>query len=247
METGLRDKVALVTGAGSGIGRAVALALAAEGARVVVAERDEQSGAATVALVAERGGQARLAPCDVTDAASVAAAVQSALETEGALDVMVNNAGIGGQPRPLIEQETGDWDLIYAVNLRGVFLGIKEAARAMVQGGRGGSIVNIASVAGLAAAPMLGPYGATKAAVVQLTQTAALELAKARVRVNAVCPGWTDTPILGTFDRARLVEQVPLGRLGHADEIAAMVVYLASDAAAFVSGSAFRIDGGMRS
>lgn len=247
METGLRDKVALVTGAGSGIGRAIALALAAEGARVVVAERDEQSGAASVALVAERGGLARLVVCDVTDEASLAAAVQSTLETEGHLDVMVNNAGIGGQPRALVEQEASDWDRLYAVNLRGVFLGIKYAARAMIQSGQGGSIVNIASVAGLAAAPMLGPYGATKAAVVQLTQTAALELAKAGVRVNVVCPGWTDTPILGTFDRDRLVGQVPLGRLGQADEIAAMVVYLASEAATFVTGSAFRIDGGMRS
>jgi NAD(P)-dependent dehydrogenase (short-subunit alcohol dehydrogenase family) len=115
----------------------------------------------------------------------------------------------------------------------------------MLQGG--GSIINIASVAGMGASPRLGSYGATKAAVIQLTQTAALELAKAGVRINAICPGWTETPLLEDFDRAKLVRQIPLGRVGRPEEIAKLVVYLASDAAAFVTGSAFRIDGGIRS
>ncbi|HEU4327780.1 MAG TPA: SDR family NAD(P)-dependent oxidoreductase [Roseiflexaceae bacterium] len=247
METGLRGKVALITGAGSGIGRATALALAAEGAHVIVAELNAASAEETVALVCGRDGAARFVRCDVTDEGSLAAAVQSALDTEGQLDVMVNNAGIAHQPAPLINADAADWDRVFAVNLRGVFLGIKHAARAMIAGGRGGSIVNIASVAGTGASPMLGAYGATKAGVVQLTQTAALELARAGVRVNAVCPGWTETPILGQAERASLVAQVPAGRIGQPEEIAQMVVYLASDAATFVTGSAMRIDGGMRS
>ena len=245
METGLHGQVALVTGAASGIGKAIALVLAGEGAQVVVADMNEQAGRAAAAQLAEQGGGARFVGCDVTDESAVEVAVGSALEIEGRLDIMVNNAGIITAPAPLIESTAADWDRHFAVNLRGVFFGVKHAARAMLQSG--GCIVNIASVAGMGAAPKLGPYGATKAAVIQLTQTAALELARHHIRVNAICPGWTDTPLLEGLERTKLERQIPLGRLGQPDEIARLVVYLASDAAAFITGSALRIDGGIRS
>jgi NAD(P)-dependent dehydrogenase (short-subunit alcohol dehydrogenase family) len=241
MNTSLEGRCALVTGAGSGIGKAIASALAAEGARVVIADLDE---AAAKSTAAEIGAAARAIHCDVSDEASLQNAVQSAISTEGRLDVMVNNAGIGGIPGPVAHGEVADWDHIYAVNLRGVMLGIKHAARNMPSGG---SIVNIASVAGLGGSPMLGAYGATKAAVVQLTQTAALELAGSNIRVNAICPGWVETPLIEPLDHKTLLRQIPLGRLGQPDEVAGLAVYLASNASSFVTGSIFRVDGGIRS
>jgi NAD(P)-dependent dehydrogenase (short-subunit alcohol dehydrogenase family) len=244
MDTGLHGRVALVTGAASGIGKAIAQALAGEGARVIIADLNEQAGRAAAAQIAAQS-PARFVGCDVIDEASVEAAVSSALEAEGRLDIMVNNAGIITPPASLIDSQAADWDRHFAVNLRGVFFGVKHAARAMLP--TGGSIVNIASVAGMGGAPKLGPYGATKAAVIQLTQTAALELARHHIRVNALCPGWTDTPLLDGLQRDKLERQIPLGRLGQADEIAGLVVYLVSDAAAFITGSALRIDGGIRS
>jgi NAD(P)-dependent dehydrogenase (short-subunit alcohol dehydrogenase family) len=245
MDTGLRGRVALITGAASGIGKAIAQALAGEGAQVVVADVNEPAGRAAAAQLVDQGGRARFVGCDVIDEASVEAAVGSVLEIEGRLDIMVNNAGIITPPASLIESSAADWDRHFAVNLRGVFFGVKHAARAMLQSG--GCIINMASVAGMGAAPKLGPYGATKAAVIQLTQTAALELARQHIRVNAICPGWTDTPLLDGLERSKLERQIPLGRLGQAEEIAGLVVYLASDAATFITGSALRIDGGIRS
>lgn len=250
METGLAGRSALVTGAATGIGRSIALALAAEGAQVIVADINDEQGQATVAAIEERGvGAARYLHCDVADEASVAAAVASVLAEEGQLDVMVNNAGISGTPAPLTELSLEAWRRVVAVDLDGVFLGIKHAARAMAPAQRG-SIINMASIAGLSGTATFGPYGAAKAGVIQLTQTAALELAKAGVRVNAICPGWVETAILDNLPadyRTRLVRQVPLGRLGQPDDVAGLVVYLASDVSAFVTGSVFRVDGGMRS
>jgi 3-oxoacyl-[acyl-carrier protein] reductase len=245
METGLQGRSALITGAASGIGFAIGQALARKGVRVVVADINAATGQAAAAQIAELGAGARCVACDVTDEAAVAAAVGSVLEIEGHLDIMVNNAGILSAAAPLIESEVADWDRNYTINLRGVFLGVKHAARAMLE--HGGCIINIASVAGMGAAPKLGPYGATKAAVIQLTQTAALELARSRIRVNAISPGWADTSLVAELDRSKLERQIPLGRLVQPEEIAAMVVYLASDDAAFVTGSVFRIDGGIRS
>ncbi len=245
METGLQGRSALITGAASGIGFAIGQALARRGVRVIIADMNEAAGRAAAAQIGELGAGARFVACDVTNEAAVAAAVGSVLEVEGRLDIMVNNAGILSPTASLIDSEASDWDRNYAINLRGVFLGVKHAARAMLQ--HGGCIVNIASVAGMGAAPKLGPYGATKAAVIQLTETAALELAKSRIRVNAISPGWADTPLVAELDRSKLERQIPLGRLVQPEEIAAMVVYLASDAAAFVTGDVFRIDGGIRS
>ena len=247
METGLRGRSALITGGAAGIGKAIALALSAEGARVIVADLNADQGRAAVDEIVTAGGSARFIACDVVDETAVAAAVASVVAEEGQLYVMVNNAGIGPQQAPLVESTAEDWDRVFAINLRGVFFGIKHAARAMLAQQIRGSIINISSVAGLGAATTLGPYGATKAGVLQLTQTAAVELAAAGIRVNAICPGWTETAILGTTERSRLIRQIPMQRIGRVDEIASMIVYLASDAASFVTGSTFRVDGGMRS
>lgn len=249
MDTGLAGRSALVTGAATGIGRAIALALAAEGAQVIITDINAEQGQAAVAAIDARGGSARYLHCDVVDESSVAAAVASVLAEEGQLDVMVNNAGISGTPAPLTELSLEAWRRVVAVDLDGVFLGIKHAARAMAAARRG-SIINMASIAGLSGTATFGPYGAAKAGVIQLTQTAALELAKVGVRVNAICPGWVETAILDNLPadyRPRLVRQVPLGRLGQPEDVAGLVVYLASDISSFVTGSVFRVDGGMRS
>ncbi len=244
MNTELDGKRALVTGGASGIGRAIANALAAEGARVIIGDVDAAAGQTAATEITGRGLHARAVHCDVTKESSVVDAIANVRATEGALDLMVNNAGIGGALAPLTRSQADDWDRVYAVNLRGVFFGIKHAANAMPDGG---CIVNIASIAGLRGSSLLGPYGATKAAVIQLTQTAALELAKQHIRVNAICPGWIDTPMLQDLERARLVRQIPLGRIGEPAEVAGLVVYLASSAATFVTGSILRVDGGIAS
>lgn len=246
MELGLDGRAALLTGGASGIGKAIAIALAAEGAQVIIADINDAAGQAVADEIRAAGGMARYVHCNVAQEASVEAAVQDVIEMEGRLNVMVNNAGIGGQYAPVTEATAEDWDRVFAINLRGVFFGVKHAARVMAAAG-GGSIINMASVAGLGAARLLSPYGATKAGVINLTQTSAIELAASNVRVNAICPGWIETPILGEAERSQLVRKIPLKRLGEPREVATMAVYLASDAAAFVTGSVFRVDGGMRS
>ncbi len=247
MDTGLAGSVAFVTGAAGGIGNAIAQALAAEGAYVIVSDIDANAGKQAASEIVAQGGSARFVRCNVADEVSVESAIVDVVQNEGKLNVLINNAGIGlRQPVPVWQFGVKEWDRVLAVNLRGVFLGMKHTVPVMLQQGRG-SIINIASVAGLGASPLLGPYGAAKAGVIQLTQTAALELAKHNIRVNAICPGWTETAMLGELDRQQLVRQTPLGRLGEVGEIAGLAVFLAGDAASFITGSAYRVDGGLRS
>ncbi len=246
METGLAGNVAFVTGAAGGIGNAIAQALAGEGAHVLVSDINADAGEQAASEIVAQGGSARFVQCDVADEASVELAIVDVVQTEGKLNVLVNNAGIGlRQPVPVWQFGVEEWDRVLAVNLRGVFLGIKHTVPVMLQQG-GGAIINIASVAGLGGSPLLGPYGAAKAGVIQLTQTAALELAKQNIRINAICPGWTETAMLGELDRQQLVRQTPLGRLGEVSEIAGLAVFLASAQASFITGSAYRDDGGLR-
>ena len=247
--------VALVTGAASGIGRAVALALAEPGPgreahAVVVADVDEAGGLETVRLLEEAGATARFAACDVADEDAVAAAVHTATEAFGRLDVLVNNAGVEGPVMPVHAQPPVEWRRVFEVNVHGVFYGVRHALPHMVKAGRG-VIVNVASVAGLNAFPMHAAYAASKHAVVGLTRTVALEAARSGVRVNAVCPGFTDTPMVaegvGKMGQTeeQLVKRIPARRLGRPDEVAAAVAYLCSDAAAYVTGQTLVIDGGI--
>lgn len=241
----LQDKVVVITGGGSGLGRALATRFVAEGARVLVTDRDEVSGQATVAALADSaGGEAAFRRVDVTVEDDCAGAVAETVERWGRLDVMVANAGIGS-PGALATLRREEWERVLAVNLTGPFLCAKHAFRALRAGG--GAILIMASVAGLAGAPGLGAYGPAKAG--------AIELARFNIRANALCPIWTETPMVDAFIggsarhdsasmRERLLADIPLGRLGVPSDVASAATFLASDEAAFISGIAFPIDGG---
>lgn len=247
------DKVALVTGAGSGIGRASALAFARDGARVIVADIDAGGGEETVQRITESGGEAQFMRVDVARADEVAHLVAAIVDTYGRLDYAHNNAGIEGVLVPFHEYPDANWERVLSVNLTGVFLCMKHEIRQMLRQG-GGAIVNTASVAGLRGR-RLGAYTASKHGVVGLTTMAAVEYAKAGIRVNAVCPGVIRTPMAerAFFEPAEDRTQAetfygglhPLGRLGTPEEVAAAVVWLCSDAASFVTGLAMPVDGGM--
>jgi NAD(P)-dependent dehydrogenase (short-subunit alcohol dehydrogenase family) len=240
------DKVAMVTGAGSGIGAAMARRFAEDGARVVVADLNEDSARAVVAEIEGAGGTAAAVVQDVSDPSSVEKSVEFALETFGRLDVAVNNAGITGDLAPTAEYSLEGWDKVIAVNLSGVFYGMKYQIPAMLRSG-GGSIVNIASILGSVAARDSAGYNAAKHGVVGLTKTAALEYAPDGIRVNAIGPGYIDTPLLNALDRKMydgLVGLHPIGRLGKPEEVAELVLFLASDKASFVTGSYHVADGG---
>jgi NAD(P)-dependent dehydrogenase (short-subunit alcohol dehydrogenase family) len=248
----LEGKVSLVTGAASGIGRATALVFADEGATVVVADVDEPGGNETVRLVRSRGGEADFLACDVTDSSQVAGLVRACVERFDRLDCAFNNAGIGGESARLAEYGEAEWNRVLAVNLTGVFLCMKSELRQMVAQG-GGAIVNAASLVGVMGYPNLGAYNAAKHGVVGLTRTAALEYATHGIRVNAVCPGWIETPMV--MERGpqpasipsvyeSLAGLMPLGRLGKPDEVAAAVAWLCSDASSFVTGHPLLVDGG---
>jgi NAD(P)-dependent dehydrogenase (short-subunit alcohol dehydrogenase family) len=240
------DKVAMVTGAGSGIGAAMARRFAEDGARVVVADLNEDSARAVVAEIEGAGGTAAAVVQDVSDPSSVEKSVEFALETFGRLDVAVNNAGITGDLAPTAEYSLEGWDKVIAVNLSGVFYGMKYQIPAMLRSG-GGSIVNIASILGSVAARDSAGYNAAKHGVVGLTKTAALEYAPDGIRVNAIGPGYIDTPLLNALDREMydgLVGLHPIGRLGKPEEVAELVLFLASDKASFVTGSYHVADGG---
>jgi NAD(P)-dependent dehydrogenase (short-subunit alcohol dehydrogenase family) len=243
----LAGKTAVVTGAAGGIGRGVALELAREGAAVLVSDLGaaKAGGEETVALIEAEGGTAAFTPCDVTSAQDCAALVDTALARFGALDCAVNNAGIAVH-KPLAEVTEEEYDRVLAVNLKGVFLGMRAQIRAMVERG-GGAIVNIASVAGLMAVPLISPYTASKHGIIGLTRNAAMEYGTAGVRVNAVCPNAIRTPLMDASPPefvAELIRPQAIKRVGEPDEVGFAVAYLCSDRAAFVTGVALPVDGG---
>jgi NAD(P)-dependent dehydrogenase (short-subunit alcohol dehydrogenase family) len=249
----VKDKVVIVTGAGSGIGRATALALAREGAKLSLSDVDQAGGRKTLEGVQAAGADAFFLPTDVTDEAAVAAMVDKTVERYGRLDAAYNNAGIENDTKPLVEMPTSVLERVLAVNVRGVFLCMKAEIAVMLRQKRG-SIVNTASVAGLIGAPGLSPYVASKHAVIGLTRTASAELASQGIRVNAVCPGLIRTPMLdrleaniGREGMAAYVAATPIQRVADPSEVAEAVVWLCSDAASFVTGSAMTVDGGFTS
>ncbi|HQZ13039.1 MAG TPA: glucose 1-dehydrogenase [Devosia sp.] len=247
------SKVAIVTGAGSGIGKATALAFAREGARVVAADLDIDGATATADAIAALGGTATAVACDVGVARDVAGAVDTAIASFGRLDALFNSAGINGpQKTMLVDLDEEAFDRVMRVNLKGTWLGIKYAIPAMLAIG-GGSIVNVASNMGLVSQRYVGPYAASKHGVVGLTKTAAIEYGQQNIRVNAVCPGAIATPLLDKFINSfepaewqkRLQANYPAtGRLGTPDEVAEVVLFLCSDAASNIHGVALPIDGG---
>jgi NAD(P)-dependent dehydrogenase (short-subunit alcohol dehydrogenase family) len=249
----MTGKVVVVTGAASGIGRATALALTREGAKLSLSDVDESGGAKTLETVKGAGAEAIFMRTDVTDEAQVAAMVAQTVDRFGRLDAAFNNAGIENDPQPTTEMTLPIFERVLAVNLRGVFLCMRAEIPAMLRQGRG-SIVNTASVAGLLGAPGLLPYVASKHAVVGMTRTAAAEFTAQGIRVNAVCPGLIDTPMLdrlaahlGKERMDAYVDMTPIRRLAQPAEVAEAVVWLCSDASSFVTGSAMTVDGGFAS
>jgi NAD(P)-dependent dehydrogenase (short-subunit alcohol dehydrogenase family) len=243
-------QVALVTGAAAGIGRATALAFAAQGLKVVVADLDAAGGEGTAALIREAGGEALFVRCDVTRDAEVQSLMASVIDAYGRLDYAFNNAGIEIEKGRLSEGSEAEFDAIMGVNVKGVWLCMKYQLPLMLAQG-GGAIVNTASVAGLGAAPKMSIYSASKHAVIGLTKSAAIEYAKKKIRVNAVCPAVIDTdmfrrayesdPKKGEF----AATMHPVGRIGKVEEIATAVLYLCCDNAAFTTGQALAVDGGL--
>jgi NAD(P)-dependent dehydrogenase (short-subunit alcohol dehydrogenase family) len=243
-------KVAFITGGASGIGRAAALAFAGEGAGVAVADVSEQGSQETARLVREQGGKALAVRCDVTRADEVRAALARTVEAFGRLDFAFNNAGIEPRkPAPTADYEEAEWERIIDVNLRGVFLCMKHEIPLILRQG-GGAIVNTSSGAGVIGIKGSPAYTAAKHGVIGLTKAAALDYAAQNVRINAVCPGYIDTPMMGRFTggtpegRAKVIAEEPAGRMGKPEEIAAAVLWLCSDGAAFMVGHAMVVDGG---
>lgn len=246
-------KVALVTGAAAGIGRATALRFAAEGARVVVSDIAVEGGEETAAMIRDTGAEALFVRADVAAPADVTELVARTVAQFGRLDCACNNAGIEGLVAPLLEQTEANFDRIIAVNLKGTFLCLQAEIAQMLRNG-GGSIVNLASIAGLIGFPGLSPYVASKHAVNGLTKNAALEYAKQNIRVNAVCPGGIDTRMLDSLaaqatggkssSREMLDPLHPIGRIGTPDEVAELIVWLCSPKAGFMTGTNIPVDGG---
>jgi len=252
----LDGKVAIITGAGSGFGRATTLLFTREGASVLVVDRDE-AGASTTAAEVEKGRQGKASAfiADVTKSTDVAAMVRAAVERYGKLDILYNNAGIGGTLSPVVMMDEENWDAVLATNLKSVFLGAKYAFPELEKNG-GGVILNTASVAGVVASPGFAAYASSKAGVIHLTKVLALEGAALNIRVNAICPGWAWTPIvyrnLGVVSpeaeeqvKQMLAKTAPMNRLIEPEEVAKLALYLASDDAKSITGTAQIIDGGI--
>ena len=249
MTTEFTGKVAFITGASSGIGRATALAFAAEGALVAVSSNVEEELRETARLIQERGGRALPLMCDVSRGDDLAAAVAATVREFGRLDIAFNNAGIEQPPAALHETADEEWDRLLDINLRGVFYGMKHEIPAMLETG-GGAIVNTSSGAGVVGIAGQAAYAASKHGVIGLTRSAALDYAAAGVRINAVCPGIIETPMMDRFSggteegRRRVIAQEPVGRMGRPEEIASAVLWLCSDLGAFTVGHALVVDGG---
>ena len=246
----LDGRVALVTGGGSGIGRASSLAYARDGAKVVIVDVNVEGGEETVQSIKEAGGEAILVHADVSKAVEVQQIVDRTVEAYGRLDCAFNNAGVSGRSRgTMVDHSEEEWDRVIGINLKGVWLCMKAQIPQMLKQG-GGAIVNNASVAGLVGIRRTSAYVAAKHGVVGLTKAAALEYAESGIRVNAVCPGYINTPLVrSVFDQLEGMEEEviarhPLGRLGEPHEIAEAVVWLSSDAASFVTGHTMTVDGG---
>ena len=239
----LEGKFAAVTGASTGIGRAVALRFAQEGARVLAVAR----GGAVESLAAESNGRIEALRCDVSDPAQVATFADECRRRFGRLDILCNNAGVGGKSQTRIhELELEDWDRVMDTNLRGAFLVLKHTLPIMLEGG-GGSIVNMASIGSFRASPGSAAYITSKGGMLLLTRTAALEYVKDKIRVNAVCPGVTSTEILTNVPQEvvdMLTARVPMGRMTTPEEVASLTLFLASDEASGITGAAYIIDGG---
>lgn len=247
-------KVAVVTGGGGGLGRAAALAFARTGARVCVVDVDADGGNQTVASARAMGGEAIFVRADVSQSADVQAYVAAALGAFGRIDIFFNNAGIEGKLAPVAECSEDNWDRVIAVNLRGVFLGLRYVLPVMLEQ-KSGSIINTASGAGTFGAPGMAAYAASKHAVIGLTRSAAGEVARKGVRVNVVCPGPIDTRMQHAINamvspddpdvaKARNLARNPMGRYSTPEEVAQVVLFLASDAASYVTGAAYLVDGG---
>jgi NAD(P)-dependent dehydrogenase (short-subunit alcohol dehydrogenase family) len=242
----LENKVAIVTGGGSGIGRSVAVAYAAEGAKVVVSDIQEKEGFETVDMIRQAGGEAFFFKADVSSAHDNAALVDAAVTTYGALHIACNNAGIGGAAAPVGEYPIEAWDKVIGINLSGVFYGMHYQIPAMLNAG-GGTIVNMASILGNVGFANSAAYVAAKHGVVGLTKNIALEYGAKGIRANAVGPAFIKTPLLKDMDDATLdwlVTKHPIGRLGEPEEVAELVLWLSSSKSSFVTGAYYPVDGG---
>ena len=248
----LEGRIAIVTGAGRGIGAAIAERFAREGAAVVAAQRTAEDGERVVAGIVEQGGEAISVEADVRDPTSVETLVQTTIERYGGLDILCNNAGVG-LIRSVVDTTTAEYDYVMDSNVRGVFLCMKYAIPRLIERG-GGSVINIASVASYVGFPNDAAYCTSKGAVLMLTRQATLDYAPANVRVNAICPGFIDTPMLrvyceGQADPEAALDEViglhPMRRLGTCEDVASAAVYFASDDAGWVTGAALAVDGGL--
>ena len=248
----LEQRIAVITGAGSGIGQAMARLFASEGARIFAADVNESAAQETARIITEAGGTCRTFAVDVSRPEQVRAMVDAAISAFGRIDILCNNAGIGSTT-DVVECEPDEWDRVMTVNVKSVYLGCKYAIPHMLAQG-GGVIVNTASVAGMVGLPKRASYSASKGAVIALTRQVAVEYVEQGIRVNCLCPGTVDSPWVGRLlqqaddpvaARQALVARQPLGRLGTPDEIAAAALYLVSDDAAFITGTGLVIDGGL--
>lgn len=245
----LTGKRALITGAGSGIGRAAALILAHYGVAVAVCDISRERADAVALEIRTAGGTAAAVQGDVSNADSVAAMFQQVDTAFGGLDILISNAGIGGEVKPILEQSEDAWDQVLSVNLKGAFLCGKQAAERMIAQGRGGRMIFTSSIAAYEGGGFHGPYGAAKGGLCTLVRTMAREWAPYGITVNAVCPGLTGTAINQEISndpvlKEQFLAKIPLGRMAKPEEIASLMLYLATDAAAFITGTSIIADGG---